>query len=855
MTLQELIQYIESLKEVSLDFNNTQKIEEIPTTTEYEKNHKLSKDISAKKTAFQDNLFKFIGDDIALNGMNELMDGQKDPKIIESFNDALDNKIMLFSDLLQDDFVLNKDIGVSAMQQKVNFIKEVVKNPTKEYHHKLIEEYNKEIINAKISTFKKYLKRNPDKIAEIIGDKLKQEDVDKLKEIVDKATAYKTEDTHEDLTFIENAKNNITDPITLKNLDYLKENAFYNQRNDIVLPYSNLVEEMPKPDNYKGKLLVHEQFKEDEVYKKSFKFENGNIWGSTGRDYKYDHNINLNNLENKINDKPLMLSEESKENLKKWLKELDTFTKIDGKPYYTKDSIAKEEGVKQYGFGLYLDYQNSIRDTIEQLNNPNLSEEEKNKLQELFNTQVDKFKNLNDKYDHLLNEVHNIGYDHLNSNVSVSRNPKYPIKFIKNYRDVSKLNGLYYVLTTIKQSGKTIDDFVDNISENYIENKKKNCPTNYINEHINGKSLLSTFEFLSKYIFNIDAVTEATALATKVRDIEYLCTVDKNKDNFINNMKYETANAYITSDLFERFFNAMRKNFDIKENFSVKITDNNIQMFKNIIMNKDQNNLLNCFVKEDLRDPITGEINHSVHNNLDYDDPNVDTEKLVNQLLDLDEKVKDQKYDKFDEIIHETVNVMIDEILEKKSTLNAPYFDVLAKRKDLNLRDFLKTKVPEGKNLASYIDEQFKESNSNQLSKENIQSGLIYVNALSASYYKKFIFSRWFGSEGRQERKVIDEMKKQLVTLGCPEKRLKKAQFNTAEIRKIVKDYQENKIAPKQFDEIGNVIDKRVEKEIDNSGKVAAMKKDIKEEKQFDTSKQVDVTKQMKKEKEANLKQ
>jgi len=543
--------------------------------------------------------------------------------------------------------------------------------------------------------------------------------------------------THnKELTELKNKAKNEEEKELIDHLD----NEILITNKGITSDYSKLAETSAK--EYKKEELnsIIAEFNNDKYLKETF-FVNGFNIIATTDEYKKSDPKELRDYI-KENDVKITFSENTKNILKEGLEYLNSLKDIDGNDLLDINTYSQEEGNKVYALKNLTLAKKKASDIIK--GNSENKIEELGKVEKFYNKSIE-------EYDHLIDIVKKLDTNGFPANISVSRNPNMPLKYIKDYKNVSLMNGLWHTLAMIKNTGSTIDEYLNNPVE--IENKYNKQFSNFsmLNETCKKYSELDVINsFIGEMpVEEIDKVSNKVgSKSSTFRFMEFASMIDKENAKQ-NQTAYGIYYGAVIPDI-SRAYNEFKNKFNNKETIKNVLIFDSKEINYPSLVSKD----------EKIYDPVTGEkLNHfDYQQSLNKSDLN--TSVIDEKIKKIEKSLNDRKYGSIKDIVNESIKEVSLDIIKNKSIEDISNIESFMNRANITCVDYLKIKrgnsssVDYAKNILS--------SNSidNLNDKNKLKETLFAYKAINDKYNNRGFFSKHLLTDGRKEGKAIIDFEK-----------------------------------------------------------------------------------------------
>jgi len=647
----------------------------------------------------------------------------------------------------------------------------IVENHKNETFKNNINYFVKSDYNVSYPIIEEFIQEEDEKLIE---DQLSQELNNPEKPMI---TSYYKE---EEINKIKNEFDDVLDDESfINNLDYINKNILIKQDPESLNTYGLISEKM----GANGALWNHfegiEFMQENDYFKDSLKFEGKKVIPSSEANYQ-----DKSKLIQEYNKLDYQLSDETKKLLKQALHKLVNMKDLDGNPIFEPNK-KDEESFKIYAFKNIPNALLKSEELINKWNDSKTTPEEKENLRKDINKTVQFHKDSIQDYQELMNIMSQLG-DGLNfpANISVSRNANMPEFIVKDYANVSKVNGLWQMLPLIHDSGLSIDEFVDNPKlgmEKFNENFSNFKPyQDYAKEHGD----LDFIEMMDPQNKSPEAVNFKNAALNSVntmRKTNLFSSIEKNPDMAKNNkMKNALQINYI--------FNNNLTQYGKLKNFYGSTKEDKTKTIKNILVNMDDNkNMISLSNSLGITvDPVSGQKMEKF--NYDAYLENVDTKKLTEKLTQTKEQLESGKYKHTGDLVKNSIKSISRDLLQTKDLINTNEFESILNLSEKSIDDYMQLKA--GTNSIKNYANELITKNKGKLNNDNIKESIYAVKAVQNHYDSRSKFGKIFNPFAWNEKININNMKSTLTKSGIDSQKLKDVLENKQSVSDFVKEYK-----------------------------------------------------------------
>jgi len=799
MTLQDIIKELGAKQNSFKDLMEGNSVSFNDVETKLKEKDQVEKDIRFLSNSFKKTIKDFKtakkiiiattakkGDASYLESINKncLVETLKSIKEKENLKDNID-----ISNLSYDDAMKKLDSFFSEGDRK-NFLE---KNLTKKYldditytintdissfYESIINELSNDDIKNIENEYDKHLKErektnyiheNEKEINELINSTNDEKTKDILKDINDNILAKRTEDELNSDAIIAEEDMRIKKKILSK--DFNKE-----------LNKGNSLSDYIKKDPVAGLTI-----EDDTIFKDKDR---------TVKEFLSNYNFSL--------------SDDTKKTLNECLHILDSFTSYkDGSPLFDLNTFKSEEQIKVYAF---KNFDNLHKDITESIKNKDTE-----KLVELHNIYKEETK----KMDNLMEMMSSLDTYFFPGNVSLSRNASMPVKYAKDYKAASQINGLWHTLSVIKKMDISIEKFTNDPLKAYMDYLNKNKNLDHFNE-LKGKN---TVEFIKNITDKKKVSAERAYLNNKFNNFRAFeaITFLENKNINQNYKAYEYFRATYGTGVLNnqnKMLNNLVSNLDTQAFKNIIITNNQVPIQE---LSSHDNKYIDILSGKEIK---KFDYNEYIKNN------EIDLDCLVDTLS----SIKENNFNGNEKQIFEACKEIALDMIKTKDVLNSDSFTKLCELGNINPYKAMRLKG-DTVDIGSYLSNEYKEKAKNGIDKENIITTVNTLKAVSEQYNKRTIFGRLLRKEGRHEKALIDTISKDLKNAGIDEnliKNFKKGNiepkefinsmpFKTQEVKEVKNIIKEKVVLDCFKDEKGKVQTKELNKEL-------SLEKDIQNE-------------------------
>jgi len=537
--------------------------------------------------------------------------------------------------------------------------------------------------------------------------------------------------------------------------------------NNILVIPNSFINDQSKVAELGG--IENDSKKQDYIYE-SIKKENSEIVDHVSKTKRLIQ-VNVNDTDKIPTIIKNITSKETKISKKDQDTILSIFDKMDRYGISPTDKVSSEQTIKMYSFTNLI----NIRKEIEKEFNKNTIDKEK-----IINL-TKSYKDLESKYDELLEDVNNLGeLNFFVSNVSSSRVDEVPEKYRVNITTSSKLNALWIAKGYFNNVEIDAKEFLNNPIEYVkIANLKvfsDDTPlANYFKKYKNNRielleqlNIIAEYNELSTAINSTLAIPFSTERATSgilsmINDPKIRLELEKNMMLYIDGVAGRIGGVlsnFITNGL----------GFDNEK----------IQNIVNLLVAPDEDfNLLNfCVQTKDLINPITNNF-FEPYNTLKAIEKTGANES-INRLIELGSS----NLFEGDEI--QRINKLLaDKIIESKVELTKNEKEIV--------KSWSNNKPIRNVNLTTFNAEKaIKSIEKNGINKENIEDIVRSYAEIKYSYSSRNIFARIFYSECRKQNELIKSIKNSLI----------KEEINMNAVNEYCTDHNEYKDEKDSLDKV-----------------------------------------------------
>lgn len=509
------------------------------------------------------------------------------------------------------------------------------------------------------------LRDNPDEFLDLIPKELR----DGAIQVIDETTCeYLLDDEKLEPSYVTKEISDIKNNLSREDQEKYKDTLKYAER--VIFAHDNysfqqiigstICEALEKHQNKLRNDIVLEK------YNGTIDYTNGNI---TVID---KNNIKLQDLLQE----EYVLSKEYKDNLKEAFKIFAQMEKDTG-----KEVKIAEEGTKIYGFFGYDDARKKLYNAIK---SGNIEDIQKG---------VNQHQKAMNQLEELSEIVQNLNPDKtaFTGNIEISRNSEMPMKYIKDLPLNSKINTLHVIYSGLKESGLTVDEFLNNPGaafnkiiehdlDNYIDLNKRIRGEDNAQKSIS--DVLRSFNNNPAYTYK-----SGTAINVSNYGVNRLygsVSLLEPNDNFKKDLVY----ASVKYELKNRFaFELLLKNSDLfsLDPFERNKTKGYADLLANYFLFNDKErdyNLLNA--NEGYIDPKTFKYIPPFNRQNYLRENEIDLAEINSRILDTVDKMiisplQDSQVEfTSQEVILQSINKVAKDILEEKNALsNTPEYKML----------------------------------------------------------------------------------------------------------------------------------------------------------------------------------